>query len=131
MLNHIDIMGRLTDDPELRHTGNGTAVASFTLACERDFKTQDGKREVDFVPCVAWRNTGEFVSNYFRKGDMMAVSGRLQIRKYTDKTGNQRSISEIIIDSAYFGGSKKTAESAGATPGEFTDLPDDSGDLPF
>lgn len=124
MLNHIDIQGRLTDDPELRHTGNGTAVASFTLACERDYK-QDGKREVDFVPCVAWRNTGEFVSNYFRKGDMMAVSGRLQIRKYTDKTGNQRSIAEIIVDSAYFCGGKRTAES------EFTDLPDDSGDLPF
>jgi len=136
MLNKIIIQGRLVDQPEMRHTGSGTAVASFTLACERDYKGQDGNRETDFVPCVAWRNTGEFVSNYFHKGDMIIATGRLQIRKYKDKSGNPRSIAEAVIDSAYFGGSKKQsgadAPTEGYTPGEFAELPEvDESDLPF
>lgn len=90
MLNHIDLMGRLTRDPELRRTGSGIAVANFTLAVERDFKGQDGAKETDFIDCVAWRNTGEFAAKYFTKGSMAVVSGRLTIRSYTDKDGNKR-----------------------------------------
>ena len=91
MLNHITIMGRLTRDPELRRTGSGIAVASFTLAVDRDFgKNENGERETDFIDCVAWRQTGEFVSKYFTKGRMAVVSGRLQIRSWNDKDGNKR-----------------------------------------
>ena len=91
MLNHIVIMGRLTRDPELRRTASGTAVASFTLAVDRDFAAKDAQRETDFIDCVAWRSTGEFVSKYFSKGRMAVVSGRLLIRPWTDKDGNNRS----------------------------------------
>ena len=108
MLNHITIMGRLTRDPELRHTGSGVAVASFTLAVDRDFSGKDGgEKEVDFIDCVAWRNTGEFVSKYFAKGRMAVVSGRLQIRGWTDKEGNKRRTAEVVADNVYFGDSKK------------------------
>lgn len=109
MLNHIIIMGRLTRDPELRRTGSGVAVASFTVACERDF-AQDGQKETDFIDCVAWRKTGEFVSKYFRKGNMIVVSGRLQIRSWTDKDGNKRRSAEIVADNCYFGESKQSSE---------------------
>ena len=108
MLNHITIQGRLTKDPELRHTGSGTAVASFTIACERDFKDQNGEKQTDFVNVVAWRNTAEFVSKYFSKGSMIIASGRLQMRSYTDKNGNKRTAAEVVIDNGYFGDSKKT-----------------------
>lgn len=107
MLNHITIMGRLTRDPELRRTGSGIAVASFTVACDRDFGGQNGEKEVDFIDCVAWRNTGEFVSQYFTKGRMIVVDGRLQIRKYTDKDGNKRTAAEVVADHCYFGDSKR------------------------
>ena len=108
MLNHITIMGRLTRDPELRRTGNGTAVASFTLAVDRDFAPRDGgERETDFIDCVAWRQTGEFVSKYFTKGRMAVVSGRLQIRSWTDKEGNKRRTAEVVADNVYFGDSKR------------------------
>lgn len=108
MLNHIVIMGRLTRDPELRRTGSGLAVASFSVAVERDYPNKDtGEREVDFIDCVAWRQTGEFVSKYFTKGSMIVVSGRLQIRPWVDKDGNNRKASEIVVDNVYFGGSKK------------------------
>lgn len=108
MLNHIVIMGRLTRDPELRRTSNGVAVASFTLAVDRDFSGKDGaEKETDFVDCVAWRQTGEFVSKYFDKGRMAVVSGRLQIRNWTDKDGNKRRTAEIVADNVYFGDSKK------------------------
>jgi len=108
MLNHITIMGRLTRDPELRRTGSGIAVASFTLAVDRDFSPKDGgERETDFIDCVAWRQTGEFVSKYFTKGRMAVVSGRLQIRGWTDKDGNKRRTAEVVADNVYFGDSKR------------------------
>ena len=108
MLNHIVIMGRLTRDPELRRTGSGIAVASFSLAVDRDFGGRDGgERETDFIDCVAWRHTGEFVSKYFTKGRMAVVSGRLQIRSWTDKDGNKRRTAEVVADNVYFGDSKR------------------------
>ena len=108
MLNHIVIMGRLTRDPELRRTGSGVAVASFSLAVDRDFSPKDGgERETDFIDCVAWRQTGEFVSKYFTKGRMAVVSGRLQIRSWTDKEGNKRRTAEVVADNVYFGDSKR------------------------
>ena len=115
MLNHITIMGRLTRDPELRRTGSGIAVASFTLAVDRDFSSKDGgEKETDFIDCVAWRQTGEFVSKYFTKGRMAVVSGRLQIRSWTDKDGSKRRTAEVVADNVYFGDSKKD-ESSPAT----------------
>lgn len=111
MLNHITIMGRLTRDPELRRTGSGVAVASFTIACDRDYNPKDGaEKEVDFIDCNAWRNTAEFVSKYFGKGSMAIVSGRLQIRNWTDKEGNKRRSAEVVADSVYFGDSKKSEQ---------------------
>ena len=108
MLNQIIIMGRLTRDPELRRTGSGLAVASFSVACERDYPNKEtGEKEVDFIDCVAWRHTGEFVSKYFQKGSMIVVVGRLQIRNWTDKDGNSRKTAEIVADNVYFGESKK------------------------
>lgn len=140
MLNHIVIMGRLTKEPELRRTGSGVAVTSFTLAVDRDFgKTENGEKEVDFIDCVAWRQTGEFVSKYFSKGRMAVVSGRLQIRTWTDKDGNKRRTAEILADSVYFGDSKNsgTADntpstySAPETASDFEMLDDDDPKLPF
>ena len=114
MLNHITIMGRLTRDPELRRTGSGIAVASFTVAVDRDFTGSDGKeKETDFIDCVAWRQTGEFVSKYFTKGRMIVVSGRLQIRNWTDKEGNKRRSAEVVADNCYFGDSKKEDNNQG------------------
>ena len=111
MLNHIVIMGRLTRDPELRRTGSGIAVASFTVAVDRDFGGRDGgEKETDFIDCVAWRQTGEFVSKYFTKGSMIVVSGRLQIRNWTDKEGGKRRSAEIVADNVYFGESKRSSE---------------------
>ena len=111
MLNHITIMGRLTRDPELRRTGSGTAVTSFCLAVDRDYNPKDGgEKEVDFIDCNAWRGTAEFVSKYFAKGSMAIVSGRLQIRTWTDKEGNKRRNAEVVADSVYFGDSKKSSE---------------------
>ena len=108
MLNHITIMGRLTRDPELRRTGSGIAVASFTVAVDRDFSGKDGgEKETDFIDCVAWRQTGEFVSKYFTKGRMIVVDGRLQIRSWNDKDGNNRRTAEIVADHCYFGDSKR------------------------
>ena len=111
MLNHITIMGRLTRDPELRRTGSGVAVANFTLAVDRDFAPKDGgEKETDFIDCVAWRGTGEFVSKYFSKGQMAVVSGRLQIRNYTDKDGIKRRAAEVEASSVYFADTKKSSE---------------------
>lgn len=114
MLNKIVIMGRLTSDPELRRTGSGVAVASFTVAVDRDFSGKDTEKETDFIDVVAWRQTGEFVSKYFTKGRMAIVSGRLQIRSWTDKDGNKRRTAEIVAENVYFGDSK--SENATATP---------------
>ena len=105
MLNHITIQGRLTRDPELRRTGSGVAVASFTVAVDRDFAT-NGEKETDFIDCVAWKQTGEFVSKYFAKGRMIVVSGRLQIRNWNDKDGNKRRTAEVVAENVYFGDSK-------------------------
>ena len=149
MLNHIVLMGRLTRDVELRRTGSGVAVASFTIACDRDFSGKDsGEKETDFIDVVAWRNTAEFASKYFTKGRMAVVSGRLQIRNWTDKEGNKRRTAEVVADNVYFGDSKKD-ESGGtsygqqnggtycgyatpATPAhDFAMLDDDDAQLPF
>lgn len=119
MLNCIVIMGRIVRDPELRRTGSGIAVASFTVAVDRDFGGRDGgEKETDFIDCVAWRQTGEFVYKYFTKGSMAVVSGRLQIRGWTDKDGNKRKAAEIVADNVYFGESKQTRDS---TPGHSGD----------
>ena len=115
MLNHIVLMGRLTRDPELRRTGSGLAVASFSLAVDRDFGNREtGERETDFIDIVAWRNTAEFVSKYFTKGRMAVVSGRLQIRNWTDKEGNKRRSAEVVADNVYFGDSRRDGENAPA-----------------
>lgn len=136
MLNHIVIMGRLTRDPELRATANGTSVASFTLAVARDYGKGEDK-QTDFIDCVAWRSTAEFVSKYFSKGRMAVVSGRLQIRPWEDQNGNKRKSTEIVADSVYFGDSS-TASQGGAPAASqyspdingFTEIADDE-DLPF
>ena len=125
MLNRIDLMGRLTADPELRRTNNGKAVTSFTLAVDRDF----GDKETDFIECVAWQNTAEFVSKYFTKGRMAVVSGRLQIRSWNDKDGNKRKTAEVVADNVYFGDSKK--DSAPSIPSDFSVIHDDDSHLPF
>ena len=118
MLNHITIMGRLTRDPELRRTGSGTAVASFTVAVDRDFGNREsGEKETDFIDCVAWRQTGEFVSKYFTKGRMIVVSGRLQIRSWTDKEGNKRRTAEVVADNCYFGDSKRDSDNGNSSYG--------------
>ena len=136
MLNHITLMGRLTRDPELRHTNSGVPVASFTIAVDRDRKDQNSERETDFVDIVAWRNTGEFVSKFFAKGSMAVVSGRLQMRRWTDKDGNKRVSAEVVAENVYFGESKKS--DGGFTPnstpqqmGDFQTLTDDDSELPF
>ena len=133
MLNKIILMGRLTRDPELRRTQSGTAVASFTLAVDRDYKPQDGERETDFIDIVAWRGTGEFVSKYFSKGRMAVVEGRLQVRDGTDKDGNKRRSTEVVADNVYFGDSKRPESGTPAEPsGELQELPDEEkGELPF
>jgi len=151
VLNQIVIMGRLTRDPELRRTGSGIAVTSFTLAVDRDFSGKDsGEKETDFIDCVAWRQTGEFVSKYFAKGRMAVVTGRLQIRGWTDKDGNKRRTAEVIADSVYFGDSKKESDSgssyggnsynapgynapgyAGPPQNDFAEIEDDDAQLPF
>lgn len=136
MLNHITIMGRLTRDPELRYTQSGTPVASFTLAVDRDFKGQSGEREADFIDCVAWRQTGEFVSKYFNKGSMAVVSGSLQIRDWQDKDGNKRRSAEVVTQNVYFADSKKK-EGPRDEPNEAPNEPSekfeelDPNDLPF
>ena len=149
MLNHITIMGRLTRDPELRYTQSQTPVASFTLAVDRDFGGRDGgEKQTDFIDCVAWRQTAEFVSKYFQKGSMAVVSGRLQIRDWTDRDGGKRRSAEVVVDNIYFGESRRRdggdtrstndyhydsyqSTPAGASASVFSDLSDDDGELPF
>lgn len=127
MLNHIVIMGRLTAAPELRYTQQNTPVASFTLAVDRDYQQGGSERQTDFIPCVAWRGTAEFVSKYFSKGSMAVVSGRLQLRDWTDKDGNKRRTAEVVADNIYFGESKKRDTSPDVP---FEEIPDD-GEFPF
>lgn len=122
MLNHIVIMGRLTRDPELRRTGSGVAVASFTIACDRDLKNKEtGEKETDFIDVVAWRGTGEFVSKYFTKSRMAVVSGRLQIRTWTDKDGNKRRTAEVVADNVYFADSKNDTPNTYSAPAPVSD----------
>lgn len=106
-LNHITLMGRLVNDPELRRTGNGDAVCSYRVAVDRDFKGKDGNREADFIDIVSWKAAGEFVSKNFAKGRMILVSGRLQMRNWVDKDGNKRTTAEVVTDNVYFADSKK------------------------
>ena len=134
-------MGRLTRDPELRCTQSQTPVASFTLAVDRDFSGRDGgEKQTDFIDCVAWRSTAEFISKYFSKGRMAVVGGRLQLRDWTDKDGNKRRSAEVIVENIYFGDSKR--DGGGTAPGnygnpnvaappQFEELPYDDGELPF
>ena len=152
MLNHIVIMGRLTRDPELRYTQSQIPVASFSLAVDRDFGGRDGgEKQTDFIDCVAWRQTGEFVSKYFTKGSMAVVSGRLQLRDWTDREGNKRTSAEVVADNVYFGDSKRRDDGAPAAgnftrsapadsvkrfdaapaAGAFSELSDTDGELPF
>ena len=154
MLNKIIIMGRLTRDPELRRTGSGTAVTSFSLAVDRDFKSQSGEKETDFIDVVAWRSTAEFVSKYFTKGRMAVVEGRLQIRDWTDRDGGKRRSAEVVADNVYFGDSKRdSAGDYGAPPAygapasygapaagrgapaggssDFAEIGEEDGELPF
>lgn len=146
MLNKIVIMGRLVRDPELRRTAGGTAVASFRLAVDRDFANKEtGEREADFIDVVAWRQTGEFVSQHFTKGRMAVVSGRLQIRSWTDKDGQKRTAAEVVADNVYFGDSRRDGDGGRPIPmngtgdrpaangpaGDFPVLVGDDGDLPF
>ena len=150
MLNKIILMGRLTRDPELRRTQSGTAVTSFSIACDRDFKSQSGEKETDFIDIVAWRSTAEFVSKYFTKGRMAVVEGRLQIRDWTDREGGKRRSAEVVADNVYFGDSKRDSggeyggSSYGAPPSsgqapasgsgggsEFAEIGEEDGELPF
>lgn len=142
MLNKIIIMGRLTRDPELRRTGSGTAVTSFSLASDRDFKGQNGEKETDFIDIVAWRTTAEFVSKYFTKGRMAIVEGRLQLRDWTDKEGNKRRSAEVVADNVYFGDSKRDDSGGYSAPGygaptpvdshsDFAEIGEEDGELPF
>ena len=118
MLNHITLMGRLVRDPELRRTGTGIAVASFRIAVDRDYSPKDGgERKADFIDCVAWRQTGEFISKYFAKGRMIIVDGRLEMRDWTDKEGNKRTSAEVIVENAYFGDSKRDGDNGGSSYG--------------
>lgn len=135
MLNKIILMGRLTRDPELRRTQGGTAVTSFSIAVDRDFKSQNGEKETDFIDIVVWRSTAEFVSKYFTKGRMAVVEGRLQIRDWTDRDGGKRRTAEVVADNVYFGDSRRNGADAPAVPepGGNQELreEEDNGELPF
>ena len=148
MLNKVIIMGRLARDPELRRTQSGVSVTSFRIACDRDFKSQSGEKETDWIDVVAWRNTAEFVSKYFTKGRMAIVEGRLQTRDWTDKDGNKRTAVEVVADNVYFGDSKRDGQGGGydapsyappadrgyvpaAGGNQFAEIDEEDGDLPF
>lgn len=138
MLNHITAAGRLTKDPELRRTQNGVAVASFTIACDRDIKDASGNKQTDFIDCVAWRNTAEFVDKYFTRGRMAIVSGRLQMREWTDKSGAKRKNAEILAENVYFADSKRAVENTeknetkeAAQTVDFDQVEIDDDELPF
>jgi len=156
MLNRIILMGRLVADPELRQTTSGVSVASFRIAVDRNFQTRGAERQTDFIPCVAWRQTGEFISRYFQKGSMIAVEGSLQSRSYEDRTGAKRTAYEVVVDQAHFTGSRAESGTNSANSGipfpteppqfnepqrgsslsvgdfgSFEEIDTDDGDLPF
>ena len=139
MINNVTLMGRLTAAPELKQTTSGTSVMAFCIAVDRRFQQKDGERQADFINCVAWRNTAEFIAKYFSKGDMIAVTGEIQTRKYQDKSGNNRVAVEVVINQASFCGSKNSDSNADSAPqynaytdtnNNFTDVNGDD-DLPF
>jgi single-strand DNA-binding protein len=129
MLNNVNLMGRLTRDPELRHTQSGVPVVSCALAVNRDFKT-NGKNEADFIDIIAWQKGAEFASAYFRKGQLVAVQGRIQSRKWTDKDGKNRVSIEVVADRQYFAEGKKDEPSMAPNGSGFAEIEDD-GELPF
>ena len=138
MLNHITAAGRLTKDPELRRTQNGVAVASFTIACDRDIKDASGNKQTDFIDCVAWRSTAEFVDKYLTRGRMVIISGRLQMREWTDKSGAKRKNAEILAENVYFADSKRAVENTeknetkeSAHTVDFDQVEIDDDELPF
>lgn len=137
MLNKVVLMGRLTRDPELRHIPSGKSVASFSVACDRDFKSTDGQKETDFIDCVAWGATAEFVSNHFNKGSMAAIEGRLQVRSWKDKDGGNRKSVEVVASNVYFADSKRKEmqdplNQLATAAEQFADDDDDlEGELPF
>ena len=138
MLNHITAAGRLTKDPELRRTQNGVAVASFTIACDRDIKDASGNKQTDFIDCVAWRSTAEFIDKYLTRGRMVIVSGRLQMREWTDKNGAKRKNAEILSENVYFADSKRAVENTeknetkeAAQTVDFDQVEIDDDELPF
>ena len=141
MLNKIILMGRLCANPELRRTNSGTAVTSFSLACDRDFKSQSGEKETDFIEVVAWKNTAEFVSKYFSKGRMAVVDGHLQIRDWTDKSGNKRTTAEVVAENVYFADSKRSESNdnqkenfnalSGRLSDDFVPISEEDGEIPF
>lgn len=131
MLNHITIMGRLAQDPELRRTGGGVSVTSFTVAVDRDRAAQGQERDTDFIDCVAWRAGAEFVSRYFSKGSMIVVSGRLQTRSWTDKDGKKRRSTEIMAEDCYFGESKRSDRAPAYTENAYPELDEDDAQLPY
>ena len=145
-MNTVCLLGRMTSDPELRHTASQVPVTSFTLAVERAFQQKGSERQADFIPVVAWRNTAEFICRYFRKGQKIALKGELQTRRYTDKEGNKRTAYEVVADQVYFAGPKQAKPStdvsaapgydgspafSNAGAGDFEEITDDSGELPF
>lgn len=140
MLNKIVLMGRMTADPELKRTNGGTSVTSFTIAVDRDFKSRNGEKETDFVNCVAWRGTAEFISKHFHKGSMAVVAGSLQSRQY-DKNGEKRTVWEVLVDNIYFADSKKSDSSqqqnenfaslSNKVNQEFSEIGEEDGELPF
>lgn len=135
-LNHIVLMGRLTADPEVKTTTNGLAVTSFTVACDRNVG-KDRDKQSDFIPCVAWRQTAEFIGKYFSKGSLIAVEGSLQSRKYTDKEGKNRVSYEVLVDRSHFTGERRESAAAPQAANQPTGTPDtyipvdDPGDFPF
>ena len=130
-MNKIMLIGRLTKDPELRYTQSGSAVASFTLAVNRRFANQNGEREADFINCVAWQKTGEFVANYFKKGQLMALEGRLQVRSYDGNDGQRRWVTEVVAEEAYFADSKRDGEAGGSFDATFGTMPESAGSSDF
>ncbi len=132
MLNKVLLQGNIATDIDTRHTQSGVAVATFRIAVARDFKNQNGERETDFINIVAWRNTADFVSRYFQKGQMAVVDGRLQVRNYTDRDGNRRYVTEVVADNIYFAGSKRKDQQDNSETQNFTEIGDeDTWGLPF
>lgn len=132
MINNVTLMGRFTAAPELKKTPSGTSVTAFCIAVDRRYQAKDGERQADFINCVAWRHTAEFITKYFNKGDLIAVTGEIQTRKYQDKNGNNRVACEVVIDNASFCGGKSNGNNADEMPNDNSNFEEyDNDDLPF